>query len=207
MALITLAGAVVLTCFPTAIPSAVGITIERPDYLLVYLVAAAELAVAVLSFGATRLTDPAALRLIVTTFVVLHGASGILDLVYMALTGAERHDDREHRAAVRGGRGVPRRVAGGPPSPHVGHQPVVHLLHVLVVSGQFLLEHLLLVVDAKGEHRQAGTRVTRPQYESSARGMPTIMIRSPTYIGCRTKPYSPSRPAAGPASTVMVAAA
>jgi len=46
--LITLAGAVVLMVFPTAIPSAVGIALERDDYLLVYLVAAAELAVAVL---------------------------------------------------------------------------------------------------------------------------------------------------------------
>lgn len=86
--LITLAGAIVLTVFPTAIPSMVGIAIERQDYLLVYLVGAAELAVAVLSFGATRITDPAALRLIVTTFVVLHGASGILDLVYMGVTQA-----------------------------------------------------------------------------------------------------------------------
>ena len=85
--LITLAGAVVLTVFPTAIPSLVGITLERPDYLLVYLVGAAELAAAVLSFGATRLTDRAALGLIVTTFVVLHGASGVLDLVYMGVIG------------------------------------------------------------------------------------------------------------------------
>ncbi|WNG91736.1 hypothetical protein [Mycobacterium sp. ITM-2016-00318] len=84
--LITLAGAIVLTAFPTAIPSAVGITLARPDYLLVYLVAGAELAVAVLSFGATRLTDPAALGLVVTTFAVLHGASGILVLVYLGLT-------------------------------------------------------------------------------------------------------------------------
>jgi hypothetical protein len=84
--LITLAGGVVLIAFPTAIPSAVGITITRPDYLLVYLVAAAELAVAVLSFGAIRITDWEALRLIVTTLVVLHLASGILDMVYMALT-------------------------------------------------------------------------------------------------------------------------
>jgi hypothetical protein len=84
--LITLAGAIVLAVFPTAIPSAVGITVERPEYLLVYLVGAAELAVAVLSFGATRLRDPAALRLVVTTLVVLHGASGILDLVYMGVT-------------------------------------------------------------------------------------------------------------------------
>jgi hypothetical protein len=83
---ITLAGAFVLTVFPGAIPSAVGITITRPDYLLVYLVAAAELAAAVLSFGAIRITDWAALRLIVTTLVVLHAASGILDIVYMAMT-------------------------------------------------------------------------------------------------------------------------
>lgn len=83
---ITLAGAFVLMVFPTAIPSMVGITITRPDYLLVYLVAAAELAVAVLSFGAIRITDWAALRLIVTTLVVLHATSGILDIVYMALT-------------------------------------------------------------------------------------------------------------------------
>ena len=85
--IITLAGAVVLTVFPTVIPSAVGITLERPEYLLVYLVGAAELAVAVLSFGATRLTDRAALRLVVTTFVVLHAASGVLDLVYMGVIG------------------------------------------------------------------------------------------------------------------------
>jgi hypothetical protein len=83
---ITLAGAFVLVVFPTAIPTAAGITITRPDYLLVYLLAAAELAVAVLSFGAMRITDQAALRLIVTTFVALHLVSGILDLVYMAQT-------------------------------------------------------------------------------------------------------------------------
>jgi hypothetical protein len=83
---ITLAGAVVLTVFPTAIPAAVGVTLQRPDYLIVYLVAAAELAAAVLSFGGARLDDPAALRLIVTTLVVLHVASGLLNIVYMAQT-------------------------------------------------------------------------------------------------------------------------
>lgn len=83
---ITLAGAFVMAVFPTAIPSAVGITITRSDYLLVYLVAAAELAFAVLSFGAVRVTDRAALGLIVATLVVLHSASGLLDIVYMAVT-------------------------------------------------------------------------------------------------------------------------
>ena len=85
---ITLAGAFVLAVFPTAIPSLVGIDLQRPEYLLVYLVAACELAVAVLSFGATRITDPPALRLIVMTFVVFHGASGILDIVYMGVAGS-----------------------------------------------------------------------------------------------------------------------
>src|SRR3954462_6115919 len=84
--LITLAGAVMLMLFPRAIPSMVGITITRPDYLLVYLVAGAELAFAVLSFGAIRITDWAALRLIVTTLVVVHATSGLLDIVYMTLT-------------------------------------------------------------------------------------------------------------------------
>ena len=86
--LITLAGAVVLMVFPKAIPSMVGVTITRPDYLLVYLVAAAELAFAVLSFGAIRLTDWSALSLIVATLVVLHATSGVLDIVYMTLTQA-----------------------------------------------------------------------------------------------------------------------
>src|ERR1700752_5044554 len=85
---ITLAGAFVLAVFPTAIPSWVGISISRSEYLLVYLVAAAELAAAVLSFGAMRITDWAALRLVVATFVVLHAASGTFDIVYMALTQA-----------------------------------------------------------------------------------------------------------------------
>lgn len=84
--LITLAGADVLVAFPTAIPSMIGLDVTRQEYLLVYLVGAAELAVAVLSFGAARLTDRAALRLIVVTLMVLHGASGILDILYMALT-------------------------------------------------------------------------------------------------------------------------
>jgi|GEM_PF-1516695 len=86
---ITLAGAVVLAVFPTAIPSLVGIALEREGYLLAYLLAAAELAVAVLSFGAARLTDPDAVRLVVLTLVTLHLASGALDLVYLGVTAVD----------------------------------------------------------------------------------------------------------------------
>lgn len=85
--LITLAGFVVLTAVPTAIPAMVGIALQPSEYLLVYLVAAAELAVAMLSFGAMRITDWAALQLILATFVVLHLVSGVLDLVYLQQIG------------------------------------------------------------------------------------------------------------------------
>jgi hypothetical protein len=78
---------VVLTVWPKAIPSMVGITLEPRDFLLAYLTGAAELAAAVLSFGAMRLADVAALRLVVVTLVVMHGASGVLNLAYMAQTG------------------------------------------------------------------------------------------------------------------------
>jgi hypothetical protein len=84
---ITLAGAVVLTAFPTAIPAMVGIDLQPKDYLLVYLVGAAELAVTVLSFGATRLADRSALGLVIATLVVMHGASGLLNVLYAAQTG------------------------------------------------------------------------------------------------------------------------
>jgi hypothetical protein len=85
--LITMAGAVVLTVWPTAIPEAVGISLQRSDFLVVYLVGAAELAVAVLSFGAMRLVDRSAMRLVITTLVVLHGASGLLNVLYLIQTG------------------------------------------------------------------------------------------------------------------------
>jgi hypothetical protein len=84
---ITLAGAVVLTAFPTAIPAMVGITVQRQDYLLVYLLAAAELAVSALSLGAARLTNRAALQLVIITLVTMHLASGLLNILYMGLTG------------------------------------------------------------------------------------------------------------------------
>ena len=85
---VSLIGAVVMAAAPRALPAAVGITIGRGDYLLPYLLAAAELTVAVLSFGVLRLSDADAVRLIVAAFVVLHLVSGVLTLVYGMLVGA-----------------------------------------------------------------------------------------------------------------------
>ena len=84
---ITLAGAAVLTAFPTAIPATVGIDLAPKDYLLVYLVGAAELAVAVLSFGATRLADRSTVGLVIATLVAMHAASGVLNVLYVAQAG------------------------------------------------------------------------------------------------------------------------
>lgn len=82
---VTLLAAVVLVAVPAAIPATVGIALEPEGYLLAYLLAAAELAIALLSMGATRLTDVAAVRLIVTVFIVLHLSTAVLEVVQLAV--------------------------------------------------------------------------------------------------------------------------
>ncbi len=81
--LVTLAAAVVLAVLPAAIPATVGIELEPDAYLLSYFLAAAELAIAMLSLGATRLTDPAAVGLIVAVIVVFHLSTAVLEVVYL----------------------------------------------------------------------------------------------------------------------------
>jgi hypothetical protein len=49
-------------------------------FLLCYLLAAAELCIGVVSWGARELTDAKALRVVVTSFIVFHGASAIFEL-------------------------------------------------------------------------------------------------------------------------------
>lgn len=44
-----------------------------------YLLGATEFAMSVLSWGARRITDAKALRVIVTACMVMHGASGVLE--------------------------------------------------------------------------------------------------------------------------------
>src|SRR5215470_7059786 len=89
-AIITFAAGAVLVVWPGAIPSTVGIQIEPKAYLLCYLLAAMEFGVAALSWGARTITDAKALRVIVTSCVVLHAASGLLEVYAFAggLSGA-----------------------------------------------------------------------------------------------------------------------
>jgi hypothetical protein len=58
----------------------VGIVIAPSAFLLCYLLAAAELSIGIVSWGARHLTDTKALRLVAASFVVFHGASAILEL-------------------------------------------------------------------------------------------------------------------------------
>ena len=84
--IVTIAAAVVLAVVPAAIPATVGIALQPDAFLLAYLLAAAELAIGILSLGATRLTDSAALTLIIAVFVVFHLATAALEGLHLALT-------------------------------------------------------------------------------------------------------------------------
>jgi hypothetical protein len=79
-AIVTFAAALVLVLAPTAIPRTVGIIVPPSAFLLCYLLAAAELGIGVVSWGARNITDPKALRLVVASFIVFQGASALLEL-------------------------------------------------------------------------------------------------------------------------------
>jgi hypothetical protein len=84
---ITLAAGIVLAVAPGFIPSAVGIHLESSAYLVAYRLADAELGVATLSFGGSRITDLRAIRLIVWSCIVFHGSSEILEVYAYARGG------------------------------------------------------------------------------------------------------------------------
>jgi hypothetical protein len=86
--LITLTASVVLVVAPGLIPSVVGIDLRPEADVLAYLLAGAEFGLAVLSFGASRVMDSRALRLIVWSLIAFHGSSGVLE-VYAYLRGAD----------------------------------------------------------------------------------------------------------------------
>jgi hypothetical protein len=77
--LITLAATVVLIIAPNVIPGTVDIDISSKEYLLCYFLGAAELCIAFLSFFASKIEDKKALRLISSTFIVFHLATGTLE--------------------------------------------------------------------------------------------------------------------------------
>lgn len=79
-AVITFVAGGVLIVAPELIPGAVGISIDPSVYLVCYLLGAAEIAIAFLSYYAKNLTDQPALRLISLTFVVFHATTAIVEV-------------------------------------------------------------------------------------------------------------------------------
>ncbi|MDP4512025.1 hypothetical protein [Nonomuraea turcica] len=77
--LVTLAAGVVLIAAPGLVPSAVGIRIPADAYLVCYLLGAAELAVAFLSFAGRTLRQPDGLRLVAWTMIVFHGCTAAVE--------------------------------------------------------------------------------------------------------------------------------
>ncbi|MGI5291681.1 hypothetical protein ACQEVF_51390 [Nonomuraea polychroma] len=79
-ALVTFAAGVVLIAAPGLIPGAVGIRIAPDAYLVCYLLGAAELAVAYLSFAGRTLRQPDGVRLITLTMIVFHGCTAAVEI-------------------------------------------------------------------------------------------------------------------------------
>lgn len=68
---------------PAAIPATVGIVIGQEDFLLSYFLAAAELGIAVISIGASRLADATAIGLIAAGLAVFHLSTAALEIFYL----------------------------------------------------------------------------------------------------------------------------
>jgi hypothetical protein len=87
-AVVTFAAAVVLIVAPGVIPATVGITLDPTANLLSYLLGTAELGIAAASFGGRSITDPKALRLLSMAFIVMHGATALVE-IYAVTQGVD----------------------------------------------------------------------------------------------------------------------
>jgi len=79
-AVITFAAGFVLMIAPALIPSTVDVSVSSQQYLLCYFLAAAEFAIAYLSFFSIKIEDIKALQIICTTFIIFHTATGLLEI-------------------------------------------------------------------------------------------------------------------------------
>ena len=79
-ALVTLAAGIVLIIAPSLIPGTIDVHLNSDAYLLSYFLGAAELSIAYLSFFSRRSNDTQVLRLVTSTFIVFHSATGIVEL-------------------------------------------------------------------------------------------------------------------------------
>lgn len=85
--LITLAAALMLIFFPATIPSIININVQPEQYLICYLLGAAELAISILSILSIRIKEAAALKVITLTIIVFHSTTALLEM-YSIYNGA-----------------------------------------------------------------------------------------------------------------------
>lgn len=83
-AVFTFAAGVVLIAAPGLIPGAVDVRVPSDAYLVCYLLGAAELAVAFLSFAGRNLRQSDAVRLVTWTMVVFHGCTAAVEVYAFA---------------------------------------------------------------------------------------------------------------------------
>jgi hypothetical protein len=80
-AILTLAAGIMLIVLPAQMPSSIGINVAREQYLICYLLGAAELAIGYLSFATRKLNDVKGLRVIALTFIIFHLATAAVELL------------------------------------------------------------------------------------------------------------------------------
>ena len=79
-AVVTFAAGVALIAVPGWIPQQVGINIDPSAYLVCYLLGSYEFGLAWLSYQARYLTDARSLRLVCSTFIVVHASTAAVEL-------------------------------------------------------------------------------------------------------------------------------
>lgn len=79
-AVVTMAAGMVLIIAPSVIPGTVNIELQHSQFLLCYFLAAAEFALAYLSFYSRKITDVTVMRHITITMIIFHAATLLLEL-------------------------------------------------------------------------------------------------------------------------------
>lgn len=79
--IMTCAAGLMLIIFPSVIPSTVDVHVQKNQYLLCYLLAAAEFAIAYLSFSSRKIKDYTILRPIIVTLIIFHAFTMVLEIV------------------------------------------------------------------------------------------------------------------------------
>lgn len=79
--IITFAAALMLIISPSVIPDTVEVHVQKNQYLLCYLLAAAEFAIAYLSFSSRKINDFTVLKPIIVTLIIFHATTLALEVV------------------------------------------------------------------------------------------------------------------------------